>query len=150
MLKYSFVGGKKIIFSNPKSSKVFINYSHHSSEHKERVLLLSKRLCNEGIDCNVDQYETSPSTGWPTWIKKQMKEADFVLVVCTDIYKKKFEGEEEPETGLGVKWEALIINQELYDTGAQNNKFVPVVFSSEDSKYIPGVLRGATHYNLDN
>lgn len=80
---------------------------------------------------------------------RQIKEADFVLVVCTDIYEKKSEGE-EPEIGLGAKWESSILTQELYDAEAKNNKFVPVVFSSEDLKYIPVVLRGATHYNLDN
>lgn len=149
-MKHFLVGGKKITSSSPKSSKVFISYSHDSSEHKERVLQLSNRLRSEGIDCNIDQYETSPSIGWPLWMKKQIKEADFVLVVCTDVYEKRFEREEETETGLGAKWESSILAQELYDAEAKNNKFIPVIFSFEDLEYIPVVLRGATHYNLDN
>ena len=46
--------------------KVFISYSHDSSEHKEQVLELSDRLRNDGIDCNIDQYEEfSPPEAWP-------------------------------------------------------------------------------------
>jgi hypothetical protein len=40
--------------------KVFISYSHDSDQHKDRVLALSDRLREDGIDCIIDQYETSP------------------------------------------------------------------------------------------
>jgi len=45
--------------------KVFISYSHDSREHKDRVLELSDRLRDDGIDCHLDQYEESPAEGWP-------------------------------------------------------------------------------------
>jgi hypothetical protein len=34
--------------------KVFISYSHDSPEHRDRVLVLSKRLQEEGVDCTID------------------------------------------------------------------------------------------------
>ena len=75
--------------------RVFISYSHDSPEHAERVLDLSKRLRGLGIDCWIDQYEVSPPEGWPKWMVRQVKEADFVLVVCTETYLKRVEGKEE-------------------------------------------------------
>jgi hypothetical protein len=36
--------------------KVFISYSWDSPEHMDRVLKLSDRLRDEGIDCQIDQY----------------------------------------------------------------------------------------------
>jgi len=36
---------------------VFISYSHDSAEHADRVLALSNRLHEDGIDCILDQYE---------------------------------------------------------------------------------------------
>ena len=69
-----------------KSSKVFISYTQDSSIHMERVLELSERLRSDGVDCNLDQYETSPPEGWPAWMRKQIKDAEFVLVICTEAY----------------------------------------------------------------
>lgn len=108
---------------------------------------LSNRLRTEGIGCNIDQYETSPHEGWPRWMTNQIEEADFVLVVCTEKYEKRYKGKEEAGTGLGAKWEGAIITQELYDSVA-NNKFIPIAFSSNDSLYIPVILKSATYYEL--
>lgn len=133
---------------DPRSSKVFISYSHDSFEHMERVLQLSNRLCREGVDCNVDQYETSPSNGWSRWMLDQIEDADFVLVICTESYEKRFRGKDEAGRGRGANWEGAIITQELYDAEAENTRFIPVIFSSDDSKHIPVILRSATYYNL--
>jgi DNA polymerase III epsilon subunit-like protein len=46
---------------------VFLSYSHDPAEHGDAVLALSNRLREEGIDCCLDQYEESPSEGWPMW-----------------------------------------------------------------------------------
>ncbi len=67
----------------PKTSTVFISYSHDSNPWLGQVLALSDRLRADGVDCHIDQYETSPPQGWPRWCDKQVREADFVLVVCT-------------------------------------------------------------------
>ena len=104
-------------------TKVFISYSHDSLEHKDRVLMLSDRLRANGIDCHIDQYETSPSEGWPRWMRNQIEKANFVIVVCTETYAHRFEGKGESGRGLGAKWEGAILTQELYDDGA-GRKFV--------------------------
>lgn len=109
---------------------------------------LSDRLRADGIDCNIDQYETSPPEGWPRWMVNQIEEANFVLVVCTETYERRFKGKEETGTGLGGKWEGEVITQELY-TKAKNTKFIPVVFSHSDVTYIPVVLGGATYYKVN-
>ncbi|MCO5381334.1 MAG: hypothetical protein NHB15_03820 [Methanosarcina barkeri] len=53
---------------------------------------LSERLCIEGVDCNIDQYERSPAEGWPRWMNKQIDFANYILVVGTEIYEKRFKG----------------------------------------------------------
>ncbi len=84
-----------------KNPKVFISYSHDSEDHKDRVLALSDLLRADGIDCIIDQYETSPPEGWAIWMSNQIAEADFILVVCTETYERRFRGKEETEDGLG-------------------------------------------------
>ncbi len=135
--------------NNTNSPKVFISYSRESHEHNERILTLSDRLRYEGVDSQIDQYEQSPSQGWQLWMQKQVKWADFVLLVCTETYHRRFQGEEEPDRGFGVTWEAAIITQELYEAQRTNTKFIPVVFSSQDAKHIPITLRSYRHYLID-
>ncbi|HEY0172380.1 MAG TPA: SEFIR domain-containing protein [Pyrinomonadaceae bacterium] len=134
--------------SSAASPKVFISYTHDSPEHMGRVLSLSDRLRAEGVDCHIDQYETSPPEGWPRWTSRQIEEADYVLVVCTGVYERRFKGSEEAGKGLGAQWEGAIITQELYTGAANNKKFIPVLFSPDDSHNVPRVLRGVQSYNL--
>ena len=134
----------------PSPVRVFISYSHDSPEHKARILALSNRLREEGVDCGIDQYELSPAEGWPTWCNKQIEEADFVLVACTPTYSRRFRKEEEPGRGLGVTFEGHIVTQELYDAQGRNRKFIPVVFSADDLTQIPVTLRGASRFKLDD
>lgn len=128
--------------------KVFISYSHDSQEHKDRILTLANRLRAEGVDCNIDQYEESPAEGWPRWMMNQLEWADFVVVVCSEQYDRRFRGKEELGIGRGVTWEGAIISQELYDSHLKSTKFVPVVFSSGDGNFIPIMIRGFSRYDL--
>src|SRR6516165_200094 len=68
----------------------------------DRVLALSNRLRQDGIDCHIDQYEQSPEEGWPQWCARQVERSKFVLVACTQTYLRRFKGEEEP----GKAWAA--------------------------------------------
>jgi hypothetical protein len=78
---------------------VFISYSHDSPAHLEHILMLSNRLREAGVDCRIDQYEESPPEGWPRWCDRQVEESAFVLVVCTEIYLRRFKGKESPQVG---------------------------------------------------
>src|ERR1700674_1828285 len=91
--------------SESASGEVFISYSWDDEQHVRRVLELSNRLRSEGIDCVLDQYEVSPPEGWPRWMDRKIKDAQFVLVVCTEKYCAKVMGHEHQGTGLGVRWE---------------------------------------------
>ncbi|MDJ0799104.1 MAG: toll/interleukin-1 receptor domain-containing protein, partial [Calothrix sp. MO_167.B12] len=110
----------------PISPKVFISYSHDSPEHKDRVLQLADKLRKDGIDCNIDQYEQSPPQGWPRWANDEIDAADFVLIICTEQYNRRFRGNEEIGKGKGVTWEGAIVTQHLYDTQGNNTKYVPI------------------------
>ena len=125
---------------------VFISYSHDSATHIKSVLDLSNKLRSEGINCILDQYESSPPEGWPRWMDKKIHDACFVLMICTESYYKRVMGEEEPGKGHGVRWEGNLIYQYIYNAGSTNTKFIPVVFDASNRDYIPTPLQGATNY----
>jgi hypothetical protein len=79
----------------------------------------------------------------------QVEVSDFVLVVCTEQYDRRFRGREEFGKGKGVTWEGGVIIQELYDAQGQNSKFIPITLAQEDVNFISGPLRSATNYKLN-
>jgi hypothetical protein len=53
------------------------------------------------------------------------------------------------EDGLGIKWESTLIYQQLYNAGANNTKFIPVIFGDGKLEHIPEPLQGSTFYNVE-
>lgn len=131
------------------AGRVFISYSHDSPEHAGIVLSLSNRLRSEGIDCVLDQYESSPPEGWPRWMDREIGKAQFVLMICTERYYSRVMGQERPGVGLGIAWEGSLIYNHIYINGSLNTKFIPVIFDRSHIRYIPTPLLGATRYCLD-
>jgi hypothetical protein len=129
--------------------RVFISYSHGSESHRDRVLGLADRLREDGVDARLDQYEQAPPEGWPTWCETEIRRADFVVIVCTEIYRRRVDGEEAPGKGHGVLWEARLIRQHLYDAGSTSAKFVPALFADGAPEHVPMPVRGATRHKVE-
>jgi len=130
------------------TSKVFISYSHDSEKHRKFVRGISDRLRHEGLDCQIDQYINGfPPEGWPRWMEKQIENADFVLLVCTSSYLKRYRGEER-EGGRGATFEGVVISQTLYEHYYQNTKFIPVIPVDGSLDHVPLPLKGYTCYTL--
>jgi SEFIR domain-containing protein len=128
---------------------VFISYSHDCDAHRKKVLALSERLREDGIETILDQYVNgSPPEGWPRWMLNGLDAAASVIVVCTETYYCRFRGHEEPGKGKGVDWEGALITQEIYNSRSRTLKFVPVFLGTADEKWIPDPLRSGTHYPL--
>lgn len=128
--------------SGSASPRVFISYSRDSDAHADRVRALSDRLRTDGVDCWVDQYIAAPSEGWPLWMDKQVEDSDFVLVVFTERYTlKSREGRKS-----GVRFESVLILQDLYEAGMINERLIPLLFDDGDREHIVKWLRPFTHY----
>jgi SEFIR domain-containing protein len=125
---------------------VFISYSHDSPEHADRVLALSDHLRADGIDCILDQYEDSPAEGFPRWMDRHIRTADFVLMICTRTYARRVMGEEDPGKGHGVAWERTLIYQYIYKEGTSNTRFLPVLLEGASEADIPVLWQGVKHY----
>ena len=76
--------------------------------------------------------------------------ADYVLLVCTELYWKKVRLEVAANEGRGVCWEANIIYALLYQKKLNTTKFLPVLFSPEDEEFIPLRLQGKQCFVVDS
>ena len=105
-------------------------------------------MSDKGLDVRLDQYVRHPAEGWPRWTQRQVVECEFVLLVCTPTYRRRYDREETPGVGRGVAWEALIADQLMYDAGARNEKLLPVLFEEGTEQDVPLSLRAFTRYRL--
>lgn len=78
----------------------------------------------------------------------QIRLSDFVLMVCTETYRKRCEGDEDPGRGKGVKWEGGIITRSIYEAEFRQRKFLPVVFGRAHVASIPTILAGNTYFDV--
>jgi len=130
--------------------KVFISYSHDTLLHADRVLELANKLAEDGIKVILDQYVPSPAQGWHRWMEENIESADYVLLICTEQYLNRVRGIEAPGVGLGVRWEGTLIYARVYESGPVGDRFIPIIFSEQDSKFIPLPLKSHQRYFLSD
>lgn len=119
--------------------KVFISYSHDSPEHKRWVSELATQLRHNGIDAILDQWDLRPGDDLTKFMEAGIRDADRVLVICTDSYVRKAN---ENEGGVG--YERLIVTAQLVqDLGT--DKFIPIIRQTSGGEKAPTFL-GTRHY----
>ena len=130
---------------------VFISYSHgEGATHLRRVRALSDRLRRHGVDAVLDQYVEAPPVGWTLWMTARIRDARFVLMVCTASYYARVMGEERLNGGEGVPWEGELIRVEYSESKMRSDKFIPVLFDEKDRRWIPAYFRGVSRYTVDS
>jgi len=125
-----------------RNPKTFISYAWEGADHKGWVRELAIRLRRDGIDAILDQWEAVPGDLLPKFMETQVRESDFVLIVCTPKYKRK----SETRSG-GVGYEGDVMTSEVFK-GVSRRKFIPVLCKGNWNEAAPGWLAGAYHLNL--
>ena len=129
--------------------RVFLSYSHDSDEHAARVLAQADALCALRIDVILDRHvHPAPAEGWPRWMDRNLDEAKFILMVCTETYRRRVIGLEEPGKGLGAGWEGRLIYNRIYCDGSSGSRFIPVLLPGSEPAHIPNPVLGHTYYRI--
>ena len=69
------------------------------------------------LTVSLTNMSTHQSSGFPRWMEREIRNANFVLMVCTETYYLRVMENEEPGKGLGVQWEGHPIYQHFYKEG---------------------------------
>lgn len=108
---------------------IFISYSWENEIHNKKVESFVKRLKENNINVLFDR--DMPLGERITDFMEMINKSNYVLFLCTPIYKEK------ADKGLGgVKYEKNIITAELYREGNER-KFIPVLFSGTWKESMP-------------
>ncbi|MDQ1739099.1 MAG: hypothetical protein QOE53_751, partial [Pseudonocardiales bacterium] len=129
--------------------RVFISYAHDSDEHEERVRAFWLFLRGLGIDAKLDRPAAARRQDWPLWMTRQVREAEFILVIASPAYRRRAEGDAAFDEGRGVQYEAALLRELVYrDRGGSLDIILPVVLPGCDATDIPIWLNpiSTTHY----
>jgi|GEM_PF-6739343 len=136
--------------ADSKSPSAFISYSHDSDDHAGRVLELADALRGRGINVILDQYvHPAPEEGWPLWMDRNIDETQYVLMVCTETYRRRVMGREEPGKGHGVRWEGSLIYNRIYNDKPSGSRFIPILLlPGSEPAHIPNPVQGHAYYRI--
>ncbi|NQZ11356.1 MAG: TIR and AAA domain-containing protein [Algicola sp.] len=126
--------------------QLFISYSHDSDQHAKKVLQLANEFRKSGFDVLIDQQIAAPENGWALWMENGIEDADFVLLICTETYKRRITGKEKDKIGYGCRFEGKVIYNAINNDASSNNKFLLVLLNIDDKAHIPLILGSDTLY----
>ena len=110
--------------------------------HKEWVLQLATDLRNDGVETILDQWHAVPGDQLPAFMEREIRENDFVLIICTPNYKVKSD-----ERKGGVGYEGDIMTAEIHTQG-NHRKFIPILARATWDKSAPSWLKGKYYVDL--
>jgi hypothetical protein len=126
----------------PQEVIVFISYSWDSEERKKWALAFATQLRRDGINAIIDEMHLLIGGRSPEFMERSVRESEFVLVVCTENYKRKFDNREG-----GAGYEGHIITGEIVSSIGKN-KFIPVLGSGDWNNAVPSALLGIRGVDL--
>lgn len=128
----------------PENPTVFISYSWDDDEHKTWVLGLANRLRDQGIDAIIDRTHLELGGDTPEFMERSIRESRYVLVVCTEVYKARFDGRKG-----GAGYEGHIITAQMVKTVGLK-KFIPLLRRGSWGSALPTALEGIFGADLSN
>jgi hypothetical protein len=118
-----------------KPPKVFVSYSRESGDHEAWVLHLASSLRHNGVDSVLDQWDLKPGSDMTLFMESQIRDSDFVVLVCTPTYAEK---SNLPSGGVG--YERNIISAEMLQSRDLRPKFIPVLRGGDFDTALPTYL----------
>jgi len=122
--------------------KVFISYSWDNEPHKRWVKEFAAGLRRDGVDVTLDQWHVRPGDQLPAFMEQSVRDNDFVLIICTPVYKRK----SEARAG-GVGYEGDVIQGEVF-VHSNHRKFVPILRGDDWIDSAPSKLVGKAYISL--
>jgi hypothetical protein len=118
--------------------RVFVSYAHASALHVEAVRQLWLLLRENGVDARLDLPATARRQDWTLWMLEQFRSAEYVLVIASQEYRRRADGEAAADEGRGVQFEGALLRDHYYeDRKTWARKVLPVLLPGEGVEGLP-------------
>ena len=134
--------GKKYPLIKMSAPKAFIVYSWEDDNHKKWVADLATRLRHNGVETILDQWHAVPGDQLPDFMEKEIRNNDYVLIICTPKYRSKCDKREG-----GAGYEGDIMTAEVFTT-KNHRKFIPILAKGNWNESAPSWLIGKFYIDL--
>lgn len=122
--------------------KAFVSYSWDDDNHKLWVADLATRLREDGVETILDQWHAVPGDQLPQFMEREIRDNDYVLIICTPRYRMKSD-----ERDGGVGYEGDIMTAEVH-TLKNYRKFIPILAKGTWNEASPSWLKGKYYIDL--
>jgi len=103
---------------------------------------LAIQLRKDGVESILDQWHVVPGDQLPTFMEREIRENDYVLIVCTPRYCLKSD-----QRDGGVGYEGDIMTAEVH-TKKNHRKFIPILAKGTWKEASPSWLKGKYYIDL--
>jgi len=126
--------------------RVFLSYAWESAKYRTWVKQLATRLRADGIDARLDAWHLAENGNIPEFMNKEIREADWVLVVCSPGYQSRVRATEDGARVSGDGWEMRLLNATVLVRN--QNKVLGVLAKGRWDEAAPDLLLGQRYFDL--
>ncbi len=128
---------------------IFISYAWEDDDYKRWVELLAERLNADGVEVRLDRWHLLEGDNIAEFMNREIRQADFVVVLCSPAYRIKVHATEDGERLAGVGWESRLITSRRF-AGQEKNKLIPVLTRGRWQDAAPDFLLGQFYVDLSD
>ena len=100
-----------------------------------------------GINCDIASYHLDEDvTNWSKFIEDGIKNAEYILLVCTKELNEKLTGQSHCRVEMTTSTGPYILSSTLNSLLETNTKTLPIILEEGSRKYIPTHLQSTTIY----
>jgi hypothetical protein len=126
--------------------RVFLSYAWESDEFRLWVKRLATRLRDDGVEARLDDWHLPANGNIPEFMNREVREADWVLVLCSPGYQERVRATEDGQRVSGVGWETRLLTSAILVSN--QNKTLAVLVKGEWAKAAPDSLLGQVYFDL--
>jgi len=126
--------------------RVFISYAHENDEYQNWVKQLAVRLREDGVESRLDDWHYQENDQIAEFMNHEIREADWVLVLCTPGYQAKIRDTEDGKRVAGSGWELRLLSSGMLVNNER--KVLAVLARGRWADAVPDSLRGLVYFDL--
>lgn len=126
--------------------RVFLSYAWESQKYRTWVKQLATRLRADGIDARLDAWHLADNGDIAEFMNREIREADWVLVICSPGYQARVRATEDGVRVSGGGWEMRLLNASVFVRN--QNKVLAVLAKGKWTDAAPDQLLGQRYFDL--